>query len=198
MYRLWGNSHLENTNKEVLAEAVKRIGLLLSDTISTKLNVMFTFKYFGKKLIPYEAIQKLEKKYYTFSLIQDNESPILNVLDTQIIYIFTNRILGGEGVVEPRAFKELFSFSEKYYGKYLINWIIDVFQNMGMRVTLDKIADSPKYYHIFLPDENVWQFAFEVFLGSKLVGMYFLCFDRNFLFRKEEIPMEISSEKKVS
>lgn len=182
---------METSNKEVLAEAVKRIGLLLSDTISTKLNILFTFKYYGKKLIPYELIQKLDRKYYTFSLIQDNEAPILNVLDAQILYIFTNRILGGEGVVEIRKFKELFTFTEKYYGKYLINWVIDTFQTNGMFVALDKIADSPKYYHIFLPDENVWQFAFEVFLGPQHIGMYYVCFDRNFSFRKEVKPKEI-------
>jgi len=176
---------LETSNKEILAEAVKRVGLLLSDTISSKLDILFTFKYYGKKLVPYELIQKLDRKYYAFSLIQDNEAPILNVLDAQIIYIFTNKILGGEGIIEQRKFKDLFTFSEKYFGKYLVNWVIDTFENMGMPTELDKIADSPKFYHIFLPDENVWQFAFEVYIGSKLVGMYYLCFDRNFTFRKE-------------
>jgi hypothetical protein len=45
---------------------------------------------------------------------------------------------------------------------------------------LGKIADSPKVFYIYLPDELVWQVAFEVMIGPQQAGMIFLCVDRDF------------------
>lgn len=155
-------------------DVIKRIGLILSDTISTQLKMLFTCKYYEGRKVNYEIVQKLDRKYYTFSLKVGDHPPILNIIDAQIVYILTNRILGGEGIVEVRRFKDLFTFSENYFGKYLINWVIDAYAKNGLNVSCDKIADSPKYYHIFLPDEQVLQYSFEVFSGLQNIGMYYI------------------------
>jgi len=156
------------------------MGLRLSDLISTKLKILFTCKYYGKKRIPYEAVQKMQRKYYVFSLNTGRSTPILNIMDLNIIYMLTNRILGGEGIVENRKFKELFTFSENYFGKMFTEWIIEAFSINGTAMVLEKIADSPQYYHIYLPDEKVWHYTFEMYLGQQHIGMYYICFDSNY------------------
>ncbi len=173
----------------ILEEAIKRMGLKISDMISTKLKILFTCKYYGKKLVPYDAVQRLDRKYYTFSLNNELNKPCLNIMDVNIIYMLTNRILGGEGIVEIRKFKELFTFSENYFGKMFIEWIVEALRLNGINMELGKIADSPKYYHIYLPEEKVWQFTFEVYLGQQNIGMYYICFDGNY-----EIKQDVQKE----
>ena len=159
-----------------LEEAVKRAALYLSDLISTKLKILFNCKFIEKKLIPYENFQKMDRKFFTFALKNHKGESSIQALDPQVIYIFTNRILGGEGIIEVRKFKELFTFSESYFGKFLVEWIVDAFIRNGLPMQLDKIADSPRYYHLFLPDEKIWQFTFEIYMGQQMIGMYYLAF----------------------
>ncbi|MEK6557898.1 MAG: hypothetical protein AABZ14_06325 [Candidatus Margulisiibacteriota bacterium] len=158
---------------------VKQVGLCLSNQLSGVLNLPFMCKYFAKKLSPYEAIQKLDRNYFSFSMLSETQSPVLHVLDTQVLYRLTNRILGGEGIAEPRSDHPLFTFSERIIGQKIIGWVADAFNKNNLHLQLDKIANGPRYFHLFLPDEKVWQFAFELYMGSQLAGMYFLCIDRN-------------------
>lgn len=157
---------------------VKQVGLSLSNRLSEALNIPFMCKYFAKKLSPYEAIQKLDRNYFAFSMLSSDESPVLHVMDTQVLYRLTNRILGGEGVVEQRSSQPLFTFSERIVGQKMIGWITDAFDKNNLHLNLDKIANGPRYFHLFLPDEKVWQFAFELYMGSQMAGMYFLCMDQ--------------------
>jgi flagellar motor switch protein FliM len=165
--------------KDSLDEGIKRVALELSDVVSSKLQLLFSCTFKSKKVLNYEEfIQSLDRKYYTFSLKFGDETPILNVMDAHIIYLLTNRILGGEGIVEVRHFKDLFSYSEHYFGKQIINWMIKAYEDQIGKMELDKIADNPRYYHVFLPDEKVIQYTFEVKVGEQQVGMIYLCFDK--------------------
>lgn len=167
--------------KDNLEEILKRTILQLSDNISSQLNILFNCKFSSKKILKYdEFIQMLDRRYYVFSLRNEKVSPLLNVLDAQIIYMLTNRMLGGEGILEVRKFKDLFSFSERYFAKYLIDWLIESMHKNGLMMNLGKIADSPKYYHIYLSDEEVWQYTFEVYIAEQHVGLFYLCIDRDF------------------
>ncbi|MDD5457228.1 MAG: hypothetical protein PHV30_09360 [Candidatus Margulisbacteria bacterium] len=185
----------DKKNETQIEETIKRVGLRLSDLISTKLKILFNCKFVEKKLVTYETIQQLDRKFYTFTLLHNKKQPIMQIMDTNIIYILTNRILGGEGIVEVRRFKELFTFSENYFGRFFIDWIIEAFANNGLDLSLDKIADSPKYYHLYLPEEKIMQFVFEIYIGPQNIGMYYICFDPALDLKKEsvehkELPVE--------
>ena len=158
---------------------VKKVALLLSDSVSNQLQTHFTCRFFAKKQIPFQAIQKLESDYFTFSLFNLDKSPVLIAVDSAIIYQLSNRLLGGDGAVEYRE-KIIFTPSDYALGHHLVNWTRAAFRKLDIDLVLGKEADSPKFFHLFLPDELVWQVAFEVKIDSHQAGMIFLCVDRDF------------------
>lgn len=159
---------------------VKKFGLVLSDTVSNQLKTLFTCRFYGKKLIPYQSIQKLDSPYLTFSLYNSEKAPVLIAVDAPIVYRLSNRLMGGEGVVETRQGKAVFTQTDQALGNHLIGWTQAAFRKQGVGLSLGKITDSPKFFYIYLPDELVWQVAFEVMIGAEQVGMIFLCVDRDF------------------
>ena len=158
---------------------VKKMALILSDSVSGQLKTHFTCRFFGKKLIPFQSIQKLESPYFTFTLYNEDKAPILMAVDAPIVYRLSNCFLGGAGIIEPRQ-KTTFTLSDYALGNHLIQWTLDGFQKQGLTLSKGKIADSPQHFHIYLPDEMLWQIAFEVKMGVHQAGMIFLCVDRDF------------------
>ncbi len=166
---------------------VKKMALLLSDSVSGQLQTHFTCRFFGKKMIPFQSIQQLESDYFTFSLYNSDKAPILIAVDAPIIHRLSNRLLGGEGVIEPRG-RSTFSASDNALGHHLIHWTQAAFRKQGVSLSVGKIAESPKFFYIYLPDELVWQVAFEVKIGPHQAGMIFLCVDRDFHWDTQAEP----------
>ncbi len=166
---------------------VKKMALLLSDSVSGQLQVQFTCRFFGKKMIPFQSIQKLESDYFTFSLYNSDKAPILVAVDAPIIHRLSNRLLGAEwGEAHGGS---TFSSSDYALGNHLIHWTQTAFRKQGVTLSLGKIATSPTYFHIYLPDELVWQVAFEVKIGPDQAGMIFICFDRDFHWEDQKEPL---------
>jgi flagellar motor switch protein FliM len=166
---------------ETELETKFRLSMLhLSDIVSSELKLIFSLDFQELAVIPYQQfIQKLDRKYLTFSTEDSKKKKIIHVLDANIIYALNNRMFGGEGIVERRDFDTLFSFSEQHMATLFRRWVIEAFEQEKISFKIKKRVENPRFYHLFLPDEDVVELTFAIKITKAQIGMYYCCVEKS-------------------
>ncbi len=169
-------------NQAELQKSLKLVALGLSDIISTQLKLVFMIDFQSINKIRYDIfLQKLDRKYLTFATKDRHSTQIIHVFDSSIIYALNNRIFGGEGLVEKREFDDLFSFSEMWFIDMFEDWVLRAYKKQGFDFYVSKSVENPKFYHLFLPDDEVIEMVFEVKITKTQIGLYYICMPLSFI-----------------
>ena len=99
---------------------------------------------------------------------------ILIFIDPKIVYVLSNRMFGGKGLVEKKP-KPAFTFSEQFFGKELISWFTQYFEKSGVLVSFLRVENHVDHIHYFFPDEEVAVSQMKCKVNGEELGGIYLC-----------------------
>jgi flagellar motor switch protein FliM len=158
----------------------KFLALIMSDRISSQLQVNFNMKDVVCKEEMYKEFSSTLPKFVYSAIFKYKTRGILLFIDAKILYILSNRMLGGKGIIETKP-KPMFTFSEDFFGKELISWFLDFYNKQDFKLKFLRVENDIEYIHYFYPDEAVYTAKMNCKFGQKSVGFISACHPKTIL-----------------
>ena len=165
---------------EQFSSFYKMGSLLVSDRLSSMLKVNMDLKDISCALEPYSAFCAQVPSFSFIGLYKYKTRGLLVFIDPKIVYILSNRFLGGPGIIEKKP-APLFTFSEELFGKELLSWITSIFSENNINIHFLRHESKINHVHYFFPDEVVATMVMKCRLNEKLIGNICICHPKLFV-----------------
>ena len=129
--------------------------LKISDSVSSLLKINFDIKNldYGKQV--YSSFLDGISEHSCCGLFKLGARGMAIYIDPKIIYILSNRMLGGEGVIEKKM-DALYTDSEKFFAKEMINLFKEYYSKHEVELEFVRIETNIKRIHYFFPEETIY------------------------------------------
>ena len=154
---------------EEMDSLYKFLALKLSDRLSSQLKISFDLKDVATSQAPYTEIIKPISSFCYVGLMQYYARGVLLFVDPRIIYMLSNRMLGGQGIIEDKEYAH-FTPSEHVFGEQLMNWALDFYKELQIPVTYLRSEENAAHVHYFYPDEVVFGSVMKCRINDKVAG----------------------------
>ena len=168
----------------------KLLSLLLSDQVSSLLKFNFDMKEVDCRTTLYAQFSQMMPDFLFVGLYKYKSRGLLLFIDPKIVYMLSNRMLGGQGTVETKP-TPMFTFSETFFGKELVSWFTQYYQKSGVPVSFLRVENQIDHIHYFFPDEEVAVVSFTCKYNGEPIGQIALCHPREFV-EKEPLICDFS------
>jgi len=158
----------------------KLVALLISDRISSMLELNFDMKDLECKKQSYTEFSEDIPKFAYVGLFKYKSRGVLLFIDAKIIYMLSNKMLGGKGIIETKP-KPLFTFSEDFIGKELLMWFSNFFEQNKIDLKFLRVENRIEHIHYFFPDETIASAKMKCKIDNKQVGMISFCHPMQFV-----------------
>ena len=175
---------------ETFGNFYKLVALLISDRISSMLKVNFDMKDLMYKKETYANFSVDIPKFSYVGLFKYKNRGVLLFIDAKIIYILSNKMLGGEGIIETKP-KPMFTFSEDFIGKELLMWFSNFFEQNRIDLKFLRVENRIEHIHYFFPDEIIASAKMKCKIDDRAVGLISLCHPMQFV-EAERLICDIS------
>lgn len=169
---------------QAFEEIHKYLSLILSDKVSSLLKLNFDLKDIECKVEEYQMFTATAPKFCYIALFRFVNRGILLFVDPKIIYILSNRMLGGKGIVEVRP-KPVITMSEDFLGKKVVQWFYDFYRESKLDVTFLRIENDVNLIHFFYPDEKILSMQMNCRINGKPCGTISACYPQIIMDKKE-------------
>jgi flagellar motor switch protein FliM len=171
---------MENREKDWIISFYKRLALSTSDMVSSKLKLNFDMKSLEYVEGEYSDFEKILPPFAYIAIYQYLKRGVLLSVDPRIIYILSNRMLGGKGEIEKKP-KPKFTFSEDFFGKEFISWFSYYYEENELPLKYLRIENSVDHTHYFFPDDPVVLAKLNCSINKKEIGSIVFCHPKSFL-----------------
>jgi flagellar motor switch protein FliM len=170
---------------EMFSNFYKLVSLLISDRLSSMLATNFDMKNLETKESLYSSFIEDVPKFAFVGLFKYKSRGLLVFIDAKIVYLLSNRLFGGQGVIEKKP-SPVFTFSEEYFGKELLSWFSAFFADNGIDVSFLRVEHRVQHIHYFFPDEAVITATMKCKMNDDMIGNISICHPKQFV---EEEPL---------
>ncbi|MBT5954112.1 hypothetical protein HOG98_05265 [bacterium] len=165
----------KNLNKtDELELNYKRVALGMSDIISTKLNLSFSFKRVSVENKIYSAFSQLSSQILMINLLKYKSRGALLVVEPLVLHRLTDKMLGGSGKGESSAFED-FSDSEVFFNQELVNWFTNEYSKAEMGLDYIRSERELQKIHFFFPEEQVHVVTLSAYINNEYAGQVIAC-----------------------
>ena len=171
---------IESSKMETFSNFYKLVSLLISDRLSSMLSTNFDMKDLEVKETVYSTFIEDVPKFAFVGLFKYKSRGLLVFIDAKIVYLMSNRMLGGKGVIEKKP-SPVFTFSEEFFGKELLSWFSAFFADNGIDVSFLRVENRVQHIHYFFPDESVVTVTMKCRLDDDLIGNISICHPKKFV-----------------
>ena len=165
---------------ETFSHFYKLLSLVISDRISSMLKTNFDMKDIEVKEEKYSDCIETVPKFAFVGLYKYKSRGLLIFVDAKIVYMLSNRMLGGKVIIEKKP-SPMFTFSEEYFGKELLFWFLTFFEENGVNVSFLRVENRVQHIHYFFPDEMVATATLKCKLDDNVVGNIQICHPLQFV-----------------
>jgi len=170
---------MDSSSNNWLVSFYKRLALSTSDMVSSKLKLNFDMKSLDYVETTYAEFEKLLPPFAYIAIYQFRKRGVLLSVDPRIIYILSNRMLGGKGEVEKKP-KPKFTFSEDFLGKEFISWFSYFFEDNNLPLKYLRVENNVEHTHYFFPDDPVILAKLNCSINKKEIGSIVFCHPQSF------------------
>lgn len=160
------------------------LALIVSDKISSLLKVNFDMKNVVTRQEKYALFTSDLNDFGFVGLFKYKDRGVLIYIDARIVYILTNRMLGGKGILETRP-EALFTYTETMFGKELLSWFGDFYLKKEIEIEFIRVENFMNHIHYFYPDEEVATAKMKCKLNDEPAGYVALCHPLKFVEMEE-------------
>ena len=168
------------------SEFYKLQSLVISDRISSLLKVNFDMTDMTCAEEPYLQFTKDLPKFSYISLYKYFSRGVLVLIDAKIIYLLSNKMLGGVGVIEKKTAPQ-FTESEDLFGTELTSWFTDYYEQNGILTSFLRVEYNVDHVHYFFPNEKVLTVKMKCKVNGKPIGYIAICHPKMFLEKQKEL-----------
>ncbi len=169
---------------KVLEDLHRYMSLLFSDRLSSQLQFNFDMKDVSCEQIAYkDYTQTLGSRGY-MGLFRLKNRGFFVFIEPKIIYVLTNRCLGGQGITELKP-KPILTFSEEFVGKKVLDMFTDFYKEAKLDTALTRIETNPSLVHFFYPEETVCMIKMGCRIDQNSIGSLSICYPTLILDKKE-------------
>lgn len=162
----------------------KYISLLLSDRLSAELKLNFDLKHIQCANQEFQTFSSDIPRFSYIALFKFKTRGILLLIDPKIIYVLTNRMLGGKGIIETKP-KPLFTVSELFMANKLVNWFSDFYTEHHLEIKFLRVENNLDMVHFFYPDESIFGVKMNCKINQKEIGTIACCYPELIMSSKE-------------
>ncbi len=162
----------------------KYISLLLSDRLSADLKLNFDLKHITCENQEFQMFASDIPRFSYIALYKFKSRGILLLIDPKIVYVLTNRFLGGKGTIETKP-KPLFTFSESFMAEKLVNWFSEFYAESHLDVKFLRVENNLDMVHFFYPDEQIYGVKMACKINQKDIGNISCCYPKLIMDRRE-------------
>ena len=153
--------------------------LILSDQLSSLVKQNVDMRDLECKESTYSDLVSSGSAFSWIGLYKYLDRGVLAVIDPKIVYLITNRCLGGPGIIEKKPTPK-FTFSEMFCGEELINRLTLLYQKSDIPIEFVRSEFYLDQVHYFFSDEKIIQTKINCSIGKKLAGSITLCHPLSF------------------
>lgn len=172
-----------DTKLDMFSNFYKMGSLILSDRLSSLLKVNIDLKDITCSMESYAGFCAQVPSFSFIGLYKYKTRGLLVFIDPKIIYILSNRFMGGVGIIEKKP-SPLFTFSEQFFGEELLNWISSILPENGIDIHFLRSESKLNHVHYFFPDEEVVSMVMKCRLNEKLIGNICICHPKSFVVQE--------------
>ena len=166
--------------KEWIISFYKQLALNTSDMVSSKLKLNFDMKSLEYSEGQYSDFESQLPPFAYISVYQYEKKGVLLSVDPRLIYILSNRMLGGKGEIEKKPLLK-FTFSEDFLGKEFISWFSYYYEENKIPLTYLRVENKVDHTHYFFSDDPVVIVKLNCSINKKEIGSVVFCHPKSFL-----------------
>jgi len=153
----------------ILQDYYKTMALKLSDKISSTLKVNFDMKDLACGKEEYRNFANEIPNFAYLGLFKHKGRGLIIAIDPRIIYVLSNKLLGGKGIIEIKP-EPIYTFSELFFGRELVSWINALYQDIAIDLIYERYETSIHSVHYFYPDEIIFSAKMHCKYDRKPIG----------------------------
>lgn len=169
---------------KVFEDIHKYLSLILSDKVSSLLKLNFDMKNIECQEEEYQMFTSNIPKFSYIALFRFKNRGILLFVDPKIIYMLTNKMLGGKGIIETKP-RPVITLSEDYTGKKMVSWFHEFYRESKLDINFLRIEHDVNLIHFFYPDEKILSVKMNCKINMKPVGTISACYPQIIMDKKE-------------
>lgn len=165
---------------EAISNFYKMGSLQISDRLSSMLKVNMDLKDITCSQEQYSNFCTHIPSFAFIGLYKYKTRGLLIFIDPKIVYILSNRFMGGPGIIEKKP-SPIFTYSEEVFGEELLGWITTIFIDNNIDINYLRYESKISQVHYFFPDEVVTTMVMKCRLNDKLIGNICICHPKSFI-----------------
>lgn len=171
---------MNSNGKDSVISFYKQLALSTSDMVSSKLKLNFDMKSLEYSEGVYSDFETQLPPFAYIAVYQFEKKGVLLSIDPRLIYILSNRLLGGKGEIEKKPHLK-FTFSEDFLGKEFVSWFSFYYEDNHIPLTYLRVENNVDHTHYFFPDDPVVLVKLNCSINKKEVGSVVFCHPKSFL-----------------
>ena len=152
----------------------KRVALGMSDIISTKLDLLFSFRRVSVENKIYSVFSKLSSQILMINLLNYKSRGALLIVEPVVLQRLTDKMLGGSGNGQSSTFED-FSDSEVFFNQQLVDWFTQEYSKADIEVDYIRSERELQKIHFFFPDEDVQVVTLSAYINNEYAGQMIAC-----------------------
>lgn len=152
----------------------KKFSLYLTDHISGNLKVGFNTMDMTITQSNYETFSKEIPSYFFAGIFKLKDITFLTICEAKIIYALSNRMLGGNGLVETRP-EQLFTDSEIFFGELFMEWVLEFYKKHNKNIEFKKFETDKSQFQSFFPTDELEIASMSCTMQNSAIGNIYVC-----------------------
>ena len=152
----------------------KNFSLYLTDHISGELKTGFNTMNMSIKKESYNAFNEQIPSYFYAGIFKLQDTTFLTICEAKIIYSLSNRMYGGNGLVETRP-EALFTDSELFFGDLMMEWVLGFYQKHNKSVIFKKYETDKSQFQSFFPTDDIEIASMSCTMQNNPIGHIYVC-----------------------
>lgn len=165
--------------KESVTSFYKDAFLVLSNELSSVLKINFNLTQFSVVKQSFSEFLTVTPDFSYLGVFTYKNRGVLVLLDPKLIYVLSNRSLGGKGIMSKTP-HPLFTFSEDFFGQYMVSWFDNYFKTYHLPLVFQRHETHLNRVHSFLSEDDIVSISVSCYLNDQDLGRIIMCHPTSF------------------